>query len=120
MSFDIRLFGGLLAQGSGLFGAGVAALGLPSCILNLSADLLALLPGSVLLTIQRMIGEYKAKIQERITEGFNYLAEKFGIEQYITELGTISLRADSSILNLDSSLVAGIAQLAALADGTTL
>ena len=116
MSFDIRLFGGLLAQGSGLFGAGVAALGLPSCILNLSADLLALLPGSVLLTIQRMIGEYKAKIQERITEGFNYLAEKFGIEQYITELGTISLRADSSILNLDSSLVAGIAQLAALAD----
>jgi len=116
MSFDIRLFGGLLAQGSGLYGAGVASLGLPSCVLNLSVDLLALLPGSILLTIQRMIGEYKAKIQERITEGFNYLAEKFGIEQYITELGTISLRSDNSLLNLDPSLVAGIAQLAALVD----
>lgn len=116
MSFDIRLFGGLLAQGTGLYGAGVAALGMPSCVLTLSADLVALLPSPVLFAIQRMTAEYKAKIQEKITEGFNFLAEKFGIEQYITELGTISLRSDNSLLDLDSSLVQGISQLAALAD----
>ena len=115
MTFDVRLFGGLLAQGSGLYGAGIAALGLPSCVLNLSAELLALLPGSVLIAVERLTAEYKRKIQEQITEGFNYLAEKLGIEQYFTDQGSISLRLDNSLLNLDLSLPAGIAALASAA-----
>ena len=115
MTFDVRLFGGLLAQGSGLYGAGVAALGLPSCVLNLSAELLALLPASVLIAVEKLTAEYKRKIQEQITEGFNYLAEKLGIEQYFTDQGAISLRLDNSLLDLDVSLPAGIAALASAA-----
>jgi len=106
-SFDLNTFSSSVANGEGLFAGGAAALGLPSCALELGELALALIPAPVLLAMDRMLAEWREKVDAIIKEAFNYIASLFGIKQYLTNLGNISLKLDG-LSDLDFWLPAAI------------
>lgn len=109
-SFDADSFGRNVAGGAGILGAAGTAFGLPTCILDLSKDALALLPSPVLGGIDAAANEIRARINSDIKKAFYKLAETLGLKEYLGPDGTIRLRSTFSLgdLGLDG-LVGGIA-----------
>lgn len=101
-SFDLNTF--LKVQGSTGTGA-VQALGMsfgvPSCIINLTNNLLQLLPSSILTDIRKQAFEGKAKANEITKEVFKKLMLDTGIIEFDTESGTFKFGSDTSWMGID-------------------
>jgi len=110
MAFDIKTFGGALSDGTGVLGAGAAGFGLPACALQLGELALALIPAPILLAIDKAMREWEEKIDQVIKDAFNWLATKFGIKQYLTDDGLISLKLDG-IDDIDFWIPAAITKM---------
>lgn len=93
-SFDINKFATSINAGEGLAAGGVAALGLPSCILELGELALAIIPAPILFVLDRMLAKFQEKVDEILKIAYHYIAQLFGIVQYVTNLGNISLKID--------------------------
>jgi len=103
-SFDLDTFAKVQGQtGAGALPALGMAFGLPSCILNLGAAALNLLPTSVLVNIQANVQLAKAKANEITKEVFKWLSLNTGITEFVTETGTFKFLSDSSWLGIDAN-----------------
>lgn len=102
-SFDLNTF--LKVQGSTGTGAIQAlgmSFGLPSCLLNLTSNLLQLLPSSILTDLRNQTLEGKAKANEITKEVFKKLMLDTGIIEFDTESGTFRFGSDTSWMGIDS------------------
>jgi len=102
-AFDTESF--LKAQGQSPVGALTSvgmAFGLPTCMLNLGANALGLLPTPVLATILLSAQLAKSRAQEIISEIFKWIQLKTGIIEYIAEDGTIRFKLLESWMGLDA------------------
>ncbi len=101
-SFDIKTFGNVLGNtGTSPFEAVGASFGLPSCMLNLAKEALALLPTGILSNIQNKIFSAKAKGEEDAKQLVKKLMLATGIIEYDTEDGTIKFKSISNLFGLD-------------------
>ena len=102
-SFDLETFAKVQGQtGAGILPSLGMAYGLPSCILNLGAQALNLLPTSVLANIQSEVQSGKAKANEVTKEVFKKLSLNTGITEFDTETGTFKFQSDSAWLGIDN------------------
>ena len=101
-SFDLDTF--LKVQGKTGTGAVQAlgmSFGMPSCMLNMAAGALNLLPSSVLTGIQSQVSGGKEKANELTTEVFKKLALNTGITEFDTENGVFKFMSDTSWQGID-------------------
>ena len=85
--------------------------GMPTCILGLGADLLALLPGDVLLAFDSALAEGMQASRSAIANVSKAIFQKFGILEYDSETGELKFISDSSRNGVDgvaSTLAAGV------------
>jgi len=106
MAFDFRQLATSLGSGDTL-GALGTTFGMPSCLLNLTSQMLALLPSPLLVFISELSDEAAAKANEFFAELLNYVNEKLGILSFDTENGFLRFFSDSSLASLNG-LLAGI------------
>lgn len=95
-TFDIKTFAELTGQGQGPITSLGTTFGLPSCMLNLTQDLLQLLPGGVLGGIAEATDTATEKANQLVGNIFNKLGFKAGILSYITESGSVNFQSNSS------------------------
>lgn len=111
-SFDVETF--VKAQGQSATGALTSvgtAFGLPTCMLNLGANVLRLLPTSVLASMNLSAQLAKSRAQEIIAEIFKWLQLKTGIMEYIAEDGTIRFKLLESWMGLDAAGLQALADI---------
>jgi hypothetical protein len=94
--FDTKLFLELSGKGGGPVQALGTAFGMPSCLVNLTAEALALLPTSVLSSIRGSTGNGAARADDVIKAAFSKLRFLHGIIEYDTEDGMFRFVSDSS------------------------
>ena len=102
-SFDLETF--LKVQGktgAGMLPALGMSFGLPSCMLNMAAGLLNLLPSSVLTGMQSKVSEGKSKANEVTKEVFKKLSLGTGILEFDTENGVFKFMSDTSWQGIDN------------------
>tara|TARA_B100000497_G_scaffold121777_1_gene152000 strand:- start:487 stop:3210 length:2724 start_codon:yes stop_codon:yes gene_type:complete len=102
-SFDLDTF--LKVQGKTGTGAVQAlgmSFGMPSCMLNMAAGALNLLPSSVLTGIQSQVSGGKEKANELTAEVFKKLALNTGITEFDTENGVFKFMSDTSWQGIDN------------------
>lgn len=103
-SFDLNTFLRVQGQtGTGAIQALGMSFGLPSCLLNLTGNLLKLLPSSVLndLRSQTLVG--KTKANEITREIFKKIMLDTGIIEFDTETGTFRFGSDTSWMGIDDN-----------------
>lgn len=102
-SFDLETFLRVQGQtGAGAFEALGMSFGLPSCLLNLGRDAMALLPSSILSDMQNNILAGKSKAQEITTGIFKKLMLNTGIIEFDTDRGLLQFKSSSSWLGTDA------------------
>ena len=102
-SFDTETFLKVQGQtGTGFFQSVGMSFGLPSCMLNLAAGALNLLPSSTLADIQSQITAGKAKANEITKSIFKKLMLGTGFIEFDTENGVLKFGSDSSWLGMDN------------------
>lgn len=102
-SFDLDTFLRVQGQtGTGVFDALGMSFGLPSCLLNLNRDAMALLPSNLLSEIQTEIQKGKSKANEVTSAVFKKLMLNTGIIEFDTETGFLKFKSVSSWLGTDS------------------
>ena len=102
-SFDLETFLKVQGQtGTGAFQALGMSYGMPSCMLNLAAGALNLLPSSVLSDIQSKISDGKAKANEDTVAVFKKLSGKTGILEFDTETGLLKFGSDTAWMGIDN------------------
>lgn len=100
-TFDLNTFLEMSGKGQGPVGSLGTAFGIPSCLINLTADVLALLPTSVLNSI-RGSSSNGAKRADDVTKAAASKARFLGGHiEYDTEDGTFSFVSDSSEAGMD-------------------
>jgi len=102
-SFDLETF--LKVQGNTGTGALQAlgmSFGMPSCMLNLAAGALNLLPSSVLSNMQSQISQGKAKANEVTKEVFKKLMLNTGIIEFDTDTGVFKFMSDTAWQGIDN------------------
>ena len=75
--------------------------GIPSCILGLTKDLLALLPGDVLMGLQSAIADATMKARSSIANVNRSLFAKLGIIEYDSATGKLSFFSETSKWGVD-------------------
>ena len=102
-SFDLETFLKVQGQtGTGAFQALGMSYGMPSCMLNLAAGAMNLLPSSVLSSMQTKITEGKAKANEVTKEVFKKLMLNTGIIEFDTETGLLKFGSDTAWMGIDN------------------
>ena len=102
-SFDLETFLKVQGQtGTGAFQALGMSYGMPSCMLNLAAGALNLLPSSVLSDMQSKITSGKAKANEVTKEVFKKLMLNTGIIEFDTETGLLKFGSDTAWMGIDN------------------
>jgi hypothetical protein len=102
-SFDLETFLKVQGQtGTGAFQALGMSYGMPSCMLNLAAGALNLLPSSVLSDIQTQITAGKARANEVTKEVFKKLTLNTGIIEFDTETGLLKFGSDTAWMGIDN------------------
>lgn len=99
--FDTKLFLELSGKGGGPVQALGAAFGMPSCLVNLGAAALSLLPSSVLKAIRSSSGNGAAAADSVVKAAFSKLRFLDGIIEYDTEDGAFRFVSDSSKSGID-------------------
>ena len=99
--FDTKLFLELSGKGGGPVQALGAAFGMPSCLVNLTAGALSLLPSSVLKSIRSSSGNGAAAADSVVKAAFSKLRFLDGIIEYDTEDGAFRFVSDSSKSGID-------------------
>lgn len=100
-SFDLDTFLASQGQGQGLIGSIGTSFGLPSCMLNLTQDLLSLIPGPALNGMLEATDAASQKANQVIASMFNKLGLN-NILAFDTENGFISFASNSSELLANS------------------
>lgn len=102
-SFDLETFLKVQSNtGTGAFQALGMAYGMPSCLINLGKEALALLPTNILNEVGGSIASGKAKANEFTKEVFKKLSFDTGIIEFDTEQGRIKFKSISSLIGGDS------------------
>ena len=102
-SFDLETFLKVQGQtGTGAIQALGMSFGMPSCMLNMAAGALNLLPSSVLSNMQENIAGGKAKANEVTKEVFKKLSLGTGIIEFDTENGVFKFMSDTSWMGIDN------------------
>jgi len=102
-SFDLETFLKVQGQtGTGAFQALGMAYGMPSCMLNLAAGAMNLLPSSVLSDMQNQINAGKTKANEVTKEVFKKLMLNTGIIEFDTETGLLKFGSDTAWMGIDN------------------
>jgi len=68
--------------------------GLPSCILDLGAKALSLLPLDMLFILRRDIDSAERRAEDKVYQAFKWIGEQTGLFQYDSETGTFSSDRD--------------------------
>jgi hypothetical protein len=83
-------------------GAGLElAFGFPECLVDLTKDVLSLLPGDILGGIAKGISEGKDAAQDAMASVFETIHDKLGILEYDSTTGKLSLLGNSSQAGVD-------------------
>jgi flagellin-specific chaperone FliS len=106
MAFDFKQLATSLGSGDTL-GALGTTFGMPSCLLNLTSQMLALLPSPLLLFVSELSDEAAEKANEFIAELLRSVEDKLGILSFDTETGFLRFLSDTSLGSLNG-LLAGI------------
>ena len=101
--FDTKTFFELTGKGGGPVGALGTAFGMPSCLVNLGTDVLALLPSPVLQGIRGSAANGSARANDVTKALFAKLRFLDGIIEYDTEDGLFRFVSDSSKNGVDSN-----------------
>lgn len=102
-TFDLDTFLKVQGQtGTGAFQALGMAYGMPSCMLNLAAGAMSLLPSSVLSDMQSKMSEGKAKANEITKEVFKKLMLNTGIIEFDTETGLLKFGSDTAWMGIEN------------------
>lgn len=99
--FDYKTFLELTGKGGGPATAIGTAFGMPSCLLNLTDEVLGLLPTSILNSIRGSTANGANRADDVVKAGFAKLRFLHGIIEYDTEDGTFRFVSDSSKSGLD-------------------
>ena len=92
-SFDAETFLKVQGQtGTGPLQAIGMAYGMPSCMLNLAAGAMSLLPASILVGMSGKIAEAKDAASQKVKEIFEKIARATGIIEFNTETGMIQFK----------------------------
>jgi hypothetical protein len=114
-SFDMSTF---LALKGGTARGTLDALGMtygvPSCLLNLTQDVLSILPTSILNQVSFSAQDGKNKADEIVKGVFRKLLSKTGIIEFDTESGSFKFLSDTSFFGIELDEVAGNQSLGAL------
>jgi len=100
--FDLATFGALTGQGRGTIASVGSAFGMPSCMLNLTHDVLSLLPSPVLNSMRGSADAGRQRADELTKDAFKALMLNTGIIEFDTEEGVFKFISDSSKGGLDS------------------
>ena len=101
-SFDLDTFLKVQGQtGTDAVGALGMSFGVPSCMLNLARQAMALLPSSILTDIRGSIQEGKAAANEVTSAFFKKAMLGTGILEFDTETGTFKFQSDSAWQRID-------------------
>ena len=101
-SFDLDTFLKVQGQtGTDAIGALGMSFGVPSCMLNLARQAMALLPSSILTDVRSSIQEGKAAANEVTSAFFKKAMLGTGILEFDTETGTFKFQSDSSWQGID-------------------
>lgn len=102
-SFDLETFLKVKGTtGTGTLAALGMSFGLPSCLLNLAGNALALLPSDLLSDIQSKIFGGKSKAEEKTKEFFKKLGMNTGVFEVLTEGGLWEWYSDTSWMGIDN------------------
>lgn len=101
-SFDLKTFLELQGQGSETFTSLGTAFGMPSCMLNLTNEVLGILPSSILQSVQQTANEARFKANEIVAAALRKITFDTGIIEFDTESGLIRLKSDAAGFGLDS------------------
>lgn len=115
MGFDVNTF--LTAQGNS--GNAVNSLGMaygvPSCMLNLGAGVMNLLPTPVLVSMNLAASQGKAKANEIVSKLFRIIQFDLGIATFDTETGTFQFGLDDGWLGIQGAN--GLGEILSLVNG---
>jgi hypothetical protein len=101
--FDTATFFKLMGEGEGPTRALGTAFGMPTCLLNLTQDLISLLPGNILDATRNSTNEGITAADDAITTALANLGFLDGIIEYDTETGTFRFVSQSSKNGLDGN-----------------
>ena len=116
-SFDLKTFLSVKGEtGTGTLEAIGMSYGLPSCMLDLTRDVLQLLPSDILQGSQSSFGSGKKKADEVTAEIFKKLSLNTGIIEFDTEEGRIRFKSISSLSGGDEDESKGLSDLGKFLD----
>jgi hypothetical protein len=101
MKFDAKTFFELTGKGGGPVAALGTAFGMPSCLINLTAEALAILPSPILRAIRGSTANGASRADDVIKAITAKLRFGWGIIEYDTEDGMFRFVSDSSKNGLD-------------------
>lgn len=99
--FDVRQFATLLGSSNPLTALGTT-FGMPSCLLNLTSNLLSLFPTPALIYMSELSEEAAAKANEFFAEIVDTITFRTGIISFDTENGFLKFGSDSSLGGINS------------------
>lgn len=101
-SFDLDTFLTLTGQGRGVVGSLGTSFGMPACMLELTEDVLSLIPSPVLRDMNKAADKGREKANQVTASIFNEISFGTGIISFSTETGQISFGSNSSDLDAES------------------
>ena len=99
--FDIKAFAALKGQGQGTVDALSSSFGMPSCLTNLTKDLIRVLPTSVLTKIKDKNDAAADNADNCIKKGMKWVALNTSIAEWTTDHGDVTFISDSSKFGMD-------------------
>jgi len=111
MAFDFNSFVTSIGSGGNPLTSVGTSFGLPSCLLNLAAEALALLPSPLLAFMNELAAEAAARAQEFLSELLDRLFYATGILAFDSENGLFRFFSDSSIFGLFNEIGAIVASI---------
>lgn len=101
-------------EGADIIEAVGMSFGMPSCLLNLTSDLLSILPKKIINNLQQTILNGRQLGNTATAQAFESLSLTNGLIEFDTETGTLKFKSDSSWLGMDNDNAQAIGNLGAL------
>jgi len=115
-SFDLDTFTELTGQGRGVIGSLGTSFGMPACMLQLTEDVLGLIPSPVLRDINKAADQGRQTANKLTAAVFNEISFETGIVSFSTETGMVSFGSNSSQLDAESDEKGFVDDVAAFTD----
>ena len=100
-TFDLKTFLELKGLGQGSLVAIESAFGMPSCMINLTNNVIRMLPAPLLRDIKRMSFQARGRADEGLKRLFKKVMLETGIIEFDTEDGNYRFLSDSSKFGMD-------------------